>query len=121
YTSLTYLSILFIPTSTPYIYTLSLHDALPISCALVRYNLAFWRRVNMKTSLSFAFLTLALVGSIQLEAQAQENQLQITQDKQYKVKAKGDRVVVQDKSKPVRRALEEQYAKIAEANRNRNL
>src|SRR5207249_9783625 len=84
YTSLTYLSILFIPTSTPYIYTLSLHDALPISCALVRYNLAFWRRVNMKTSLSFAFLTLALVGSIQLEAQAQENQLQITQDKQYK-------------------------------------
>lgn len=75
----------------------------------------------MKTSLSFALLALALVGSIQLEAQAQENQLQVTQDKEYKVKAKGDTVIVQDKSKPVRRALEEQYAKIAEANKNKDL
>jgi hypothetical protein len=32
-----------------------------------------------------------------------------------------DRVIVRDKSKPVRRALEEMYAKIAEAQRNEEL
>lgn len=32
-----------------------------------------------------------------------------------KVKIKGDRVVVKDKSKPVRRALEECYARLKEA------
>jgi hypothetical protein len=75
----------------------------------------------MKRSLSFMFLALALAGSIQCEARAQEKQLPVTQDKQYKVKTKGDTVIVQDKSKPVRRALEEQYAKIAEANKNKDL
>jgi hypothetical protein len=75
----------------------------------------------MNKSLSFALLALALVCSIPLKAHAQENHLQVTQDKQYKVKAKGDNVIVRDKSKPVRRALEEQYAKIAEANKNKDL
>lgn len=75
----------------------------------------------MKTSLSFPLMALVLVGSIQLPTQSQENELQVTQDKQYKVKAKGNRVIVQDKSKPVRRALEGQYAKIAEANKNKDL
>jgi chorismate mutase len=74
----------------------------------------------MKTLLLFALLALALVGSIQLEAQAQENR-QGTRDEEDKVKVKGDTVIVQDKSKPVRRALEEQYAKLAEANKNRDL
>ena len=75
----------------------------------------------MKTSLSFALLAVALVGSIQFEAQAQENQPQVRQDDQYKVKTKDGRVIVQDKSKPVRRDLEEQYAKLAEANKNKDL
>ena len=75
----------------------------------------------MKTSLTFAVVALVLIGSIQFEARAQENLLPVTQDKQLKVKVKGDKVIVQDKSKPVRRALEEQYAKIAEANKNKDL
>lgn len=75
----------------------------------------------MKTLLSVALLALAFMCSITLKADAQENQLQVTQDKQEKVKVKGDRVVVRDKSKPVRRALEEQYAKVAEAQKNKDI
>ena len=75
----------------------------------------------MNKSLSFGLLALAFAGSIPLKAHAQENQLRVTQDKSDKAKAKGDKVIVRDKSKPVRRALEEQYAKIAEANRNKDL
>ena len=41
--------------------------------------------------------------------------------KDHKFKVKSDRVVLRDKSKPVRRALEEQYAKIAEATRRKDL
>jgi uncharacterized protein DUF4440 len=48
-------------------------------------------------------------------------QLQATSEKEHKSKVKGDRVVLRDKSKPVRRALEEQYAKIAEATRKKDL
>ncbi|MEA2205925.1 MAG: hypothetical protein QOE77_2701 [Blastocatellia bacterium] len=40
---------------------------------------------------------------------------------QDKVKVKDERIIVRDKSKPVRRALEEQYAKLAEANKNKDL
>lgn len=75
----------------------------------------------MRTLLSLSFLALVLTGFSTLQVYAQDSQLQITQDKQYKVKAKYDRVIVNDKSKPVRRALEEQYAKIAEANKNKDL
>jgi uncharacterized protein (UPF0147 family) len=75
----------------------------------------------MKTLLSFALLAVAFMCSITLKAYAQENQLQITQNKQEKVKVKGYRVVVRDKSKPVRRALEEQYTKIAEAQKNKDI
>ncbi len=75
----------------------------------------------MKNLLSFSFLALALIGSSTLRGNAQDSQLQITQDNQFKVKVKYDRVIVRDKSKPVRRALEEQYAKIAEANKNKDL
>ena len=41
-------------------------------------------------------------------------------DGPVKVKAKGDQVVVRDKSKPVRKALEIQYAKLAEAIENKD-
>jgi len=37
------------------------------------------------------------------------------------VQSKGDRVVLRDKSKPVRSALEEQYAKISEVTRKKDL
>ena len=50
-----------------------------------------------------------------------QSQFQSTQDKDGKIKVKDDRVIVRDKSKPVRRALEEMYAKIAEAQRNENI
>ena len=62
------------------------------------------------------FATTAISAVILVHAQLA--QLQATQDKQYKVKAKGGRSVVRDKSKPVRRALDEQYAKIVEAQKN---
>ena len=42
-------------------------------------------------------------------------------DQSYKIKAKGDRYIGRDKSKPVRRALEAQYARIAQANINKDL
>ncbi|MGI8898622.1 MAG: nuclear transport factor 2 family protein [Pyrinomonadaceae bacterium] len=48
-------------------------------------------------------------------------QVQTTPGKDHKFKVKGDRVVLRDKSKPMRRALEEQYAKIAEATRKKDL
>jgi len=41
-------------------------------------------------------------------------------DDANKLKVKGDRVVMADKSKPVRTALEAQYAKLAEAVRNKD-
>ena len=44
-----------------------------------------------------------------------QSQPQSTQDKDVKIKVKDDRVVERDKSKPVRRALEAMYAKIADA------
>lgn len=72
----------------------------------------------MKRSLLLTMLALTLMCSATL---AQNSQLQITQDKEYKVKVKGDRTVMHDKSKPVRRALEAQYAKIAEAQKNKDI
>ena len=38
----------------------------------------------------------------------------------YKIKAKGSRALVRDKSKPVRKALEAQYARLAEAIQNKD-
>jgi ketosteroid isomerase-like protein len=64
----------------------------------------------MKYLSAVACLALALTGLNQA-AQAQQN----------KVKVKDDRIIVRDKSKPVRRALEEQYAKLADANKNKDL
>ena len=64
-----------------------------------------------------AALALAL-GSSQLVAETSHSQH--TQDN-VKIKVKDDRVIARDKSKPVRRALDEQYAKIAEAQRNEDI
>ena len=72
----------------------------------------------MRKSLLLTIFALTLASSA---AFAQDSQLQITQDKEYKIKVKGDRIVVRDKSKPVRRALEAQYAKIAEAQKNEDI
>ena len=55
------------------------------------------------------FLSCAIVIS------AQEAGLQVSQDKPYKVKSKGGVVRIQDKSKPIRTALEEQYEKTVTA------
>ena len=63
---------------------------------------------------------LMLLGSHFISSNAQ-SQVQSTQDKDVKIKVKDDRVVVRDKSKPVRRALEAQYAKIAEAQINKDI
>jgi hypothetical protein len=48
-------------------------------------------------------------------------QFQSAHDKDLKIKVKDDRVVVRDKSKPVRRALEAMYAKIADAQKNEDI
>ena len=63
---------------------------------------------------------LMLLGSHFISSNAQ-SQVQSTQDKNGKIKVKDDRVVVRDKSKPVRHALEAQYAKIAEAQINKDI
>ncbi len=70
----------------------------------------------MKTLFLFFLAALTFTS-----AYAQDSQLQVTQDKQYKVKVKGDKMVVRDKSKPVRRALEAQYTKVAEAQKNKDI
>jgi ketosteroid isomerase-like protein len=75
-------------------------------------------RTNGAAWLVFAGLTLAFINS-NLFAHATD--LQIAQNQDFKIKVKDDRVVVRDKSKPVRRALEQQYARIAEAQINKDI
>lgn len=75
-------------------------------------------KLNRLTSIALVGFPLALVST---QLVAQTSQLQFTQDKDLKIKVKDDRVAVRDKSKPVRRALEEQYVKIAEAQRNEDI
>jgi ketosteroid isomerase-like protein len=74
-------------------------------------------KFNRLTSIALAALALALVSS---QLVAQMSQSQDTQDS-FKIKVKNDRLIMRDKSKPVRRALEEMYAKIAEAQRNEDI
>src|SRR6185503_17641043 len=75
-------------------------------------------KLNRLTSIALAALALALVSSLLV---AQTSHSQDAQDKNLKIKVKDERVIVRDKSKPVRRALEEMYAKIAEAQRNEDI
>lgn len=66
------------------------------------------------------FLALILlIVSAGLTA-AQDGSSQTPRDRETKVKIKGDKLIVSDKSKPVRRALELQYAKLAEAIETKN-
>ena len=69
--------------------------------------------------MKLGLVLLALVSAS--SALFAQSDLRTTQDKPYKIKAKGTKFVEQDKSKPVRRALEAQYAKIAQANFNKDL
>ena len=64
----------------------------------------------MKIAVMLAVIVLAL-----------SNSATRAQDRDLKVKVKDDQVVVRDKSKPVRRALEVQYAKVAEAQINEDI
>jgi len=64
-------------------------------------------------------LTVAVVLLAPQFSTLAQSQSQSTPD--VKIKVKDNRVVVTDKSKPVRRALEEQYAKIADAQRNEDI
>jgi len=75
----------------------------------------------MKRSLILAAVVSVLMSSGVFAQAAQSSALLITKDKDVKIKVKDERVVVRDKSKPVRRALEEQYAKIAEAQINKDI
>ena len=75
-------------------------------------------KLNRLTLIALAALALALVSSLLV---AHTSHSQDTQDNNLKIKVKDDRVIVRDKSKPVRRALEEMYAKIAEAQRNEDI
>jgi ketosteroid isomerase-like protein len=74
----------------------------------------------MKKSVLCVLTALMLTSSVIL-MNAQDNPLQVTRNKDYKIKIKGGKTVVRDKSKPVRRALEAQYAKIAEAQKNKDI
>ncbi len=71
----------------------------------------------MKTIL---FILTALIF-IPANVFAQDSNLQITQNKTSKVKIKGGKIVIGNKSKPVRRALEAQYALIAEAQKTEDI
>jgi ketosteroid isomerase-like protein len=61
-----------------------------------------------------------LLASSFISSSAQ-SQTQPAQDQDVKIKVKDNRVIVRDKSKPVRRALEEMYAKIADAQMNEDI
>ena len=74
-------------------------------------------KLNRLTSIALAALAVAMVGS---QLVAQTSYSQDPQDN-TKIKIKDQRVIVRDKSKPVRRALEEMYLKIAEAQRNEDI
>ena len=68
------------------------------------------------------FLSVAVMLLVsQVISSDGQSQLQSNQDQDVKIKVKDDRVLVRDKSKPVRRALEAQYAKVAEAQINEDI
>ncbi|MGH9930683.1 MAG: hypothetical protein ACREA9_15855 [Pyrinomonadaceae bacterium] len=72
------------------------------------------------TSLFSCATTIGFEAGIDA-ATGQDDKAQSIDGGKRKTKIKYDRVVARDKSKPVRRALEERYAKIVEANRNKDL
>ena len=66
-------------------------------------------------------LSLSVFAQLEQSQDSDKTQLQTAQDQDLKIKAKDGRVIVRDKSKPVRRALEEQYARIAQAQVNKDI
>lgn len=74
----------------------------------------------MKDSLLFANLALGFLITLFAPAVRPQDP-QSTQNQDVKIKEKGGRLIVRDKSKPVRHALEEQYARIAAAQRNKDI
>ena len=74
----------------------------------------------MKSLLLLVGFTLALTCSPQLLAQSDSNQSQVSQDNR-KVKVKGGKSIVRDKSKPVRKAIEDWYARNTEAFRAKDV
>lgn len=69
----------------------------------------------------FLLAVAAMLLTSQFVSSNGQSQLPSTQDRDFKIKVKDGRVVERDKSKPVRRALEEMYAKIADAQRNEDI
>lgn len=76
------------------------------------------RNFLLVASLAITFVTITLFAP---EARLQDPQIRSNQNPATKIKVKDNRVIVTDKSKPVRHALEEMYAKIAEAQRNKDI
>src|SRR5436190_10995942 len=75
-------------------------------------------KLNRLISIALAALSVTFV-STQLVAQTGHSPN--TQENNLKIKVKDEKAIVRDKSKPVRRALEEMYAKMAEAQRNKDI
>lgn len=79
------------------------------------------KRLALFTGVAVLLLSsniLAQLGEMQHRLITQP---QLPQNQDSKTKVKDDRVVVRDKSKPVRRALEEQYKKVAQAQVNEDI
>jgi ketosteroid isomerase-like protein len=74
----------------------------------------------MKNPLLVVGAALALTCSAQSFAQSQSDQSQVLRG-ESKVKAKGGKTIVRDKSKPVRKALEDWYARNVEAFRAKDV
>lgn len=79
------------------------------------------KRPFFPAGLALGLMSLSVYALAYQVQNQSKGQSQNTQDQDYKIKVKDGRVVAQDKSKPVRRALEEQYAKIAQAQINKNI
>jgi hypothetical protein len=79
------------------------------------------RNAVVMASAVLLILSLSVFAQVEQSQNSDKAQLQTAQDQDFKIKAKDGRVIVRDKSKPVRRALEEQYARIAQAQVNEDI
>jgi ketosteroid isomerase-like protein len=75
----------------------------------------------MENLLLLACLSLVFLISGLFAQAARLQDPQSPQNPDVKIKVKDDRIIVSDKSKPVRPALEAQYARIAEAQKNKDI
>jgi len=79
------------------------------------------RNALVMASAVLLILSLRVFAQVEQSQNSDKAQLQTAQDPDLKIKARDGRVIVRDKSKPVRRALEEQYARIAQAQVNEDI